>query len=42
MNSKFISIALKVATVALVSAAVNEALIAAARRKREKVVTEVQ
>lgn len=42
MNSKFISIALKVATVAIVSAAINEALVVAARRKREKVVTEVQ
>lgn len=41
-SSKFINFAMKVATVALVSAAINEAILEAKRRSKEKVVTEVQ
>jgi hypothetical protein len=41
-SSKFINFAMKVATVALVSAAINEVILEVKRRSQEKVVTEVQ
>lgn len=41
-GSKFINFAMKVATVAVVSAALNEAILEVKRRSKEKVVTEVQ
>ena len=41
-SSKFIRFALKVATVAVVSAAINETILEVKRRSKEKVVTEVQ
>lgn len=41
-QSKFIRAALKVATVAVAAAAINEAILEIQRRRKEKVVTEVQ
>lgn len=41
-SSKFIRLAMKVATVAVVSAAINEAVLEVVRRSKEKVVQEVQ
>lgn len=41
-TSKFIRAALKVATVAVTAAVINEAILEFKRRSKEKVVTEVQ
>lgn len=41
-GSKFITFALKVATVAVTAAVINEAILEVKRRSKEKVVTEVQ
>lgn len=41
-SSKFVRFAMKVATVAVVSAAVNEVILEVVRRSKEKVVQEVQ
>lgn len=41
-QSKFIRAALKVATVAVTAAVINEAILEFQRRRKEKVVTEVQ
>ena len=41
-GSKFISFAMKVAAVAVISATVNEVILEARRRQKEKVVREVQ
>lgn len=41
-SSKFVAFALKVATVAVAAAAINEIVLEVKRRSKEKVVTEVQ